>query len=73
MLTMIKRLWSHASLLLQGENLNRKRWRTKHELRVAIVTWVERAHRRSRRQARLGRLISIEYKTVLNLAVSLVA
>lgn len=70
---MIKRLWSHASLLLQGENLNRKRWRTKHELRVAIVTWVERAHRRSRRQARLGRLISIEYKTVLNLAVSLVA
>jgi putative transposase len=29
---------------LHQERLNRKRWHTCEELRVAIVTWIERTH-----------------------------
>ena len=36
--------------------LDRKRWRNREELRIAIITWIERAYHRRRRQARLGRL-----------------
>jgi transposase InsO family protein len=59
--------------LLQKNVLDRKRWRTRDELRIAIVTWMERKYHRHRRQARLGRLTPIEYKTIMNPAVSLAA
>lgn len=35
---------------------DRKGWRTREELRIAIITWIERTYHRRRRQARLGRL-----------------
>ena len=59
--------------LLQKNVLDRKRWRTREELRIAIITWIERTYHRRRRQARLGRLTPIEYETILNPAVSLAA
>jgi putative transposase len=34
--------------------LNRHRLGTRHELRLAIVTWIERTYHRRRRQARLA-------------------
>ena len=59
--------------LLQKNVLDRKRWRTREELRIAIITWIERTYHRRRRQARLGRLTPLEYETIMNPAVSLAA
>ena len=59
--------------LLQKNVLDRKRWRTREELRIAIVTWIERTYHSRRRQARLGRLTPIEFETIMNPAVSLAA
>ena len=59
--------------LLQKNVLDRKRWRMREELRIGIITWIERTYHRRRRQARLGRLTPIEYETIMNPAVSLVA
>ena len=59
--------------LLQKNVLDRKRWRTRDELRIAIITWIERTYHRRRRQARLGRLTPIEYETIMNPTVSLAA
>ena len=59
--------------LLQKNALDRRRWRTREELRIAIITWIERTYHRRRRQARLGRLTPIEYATIMNPAVSLAA
>jgi transposase InsO family protein len=51
--------------LLQKNVLNRRAWATRQELRIAIVTWIERTYHRRRRQARLGRLTPIEYETIM--------
>jgi transposase InsO family protein len=51
--------------LLQKIVLNRKRWTTRDELRIAIVTWIERTYHRRRRQDALGRLTLIEYETIM--------
>ena len=59
--------------LLQKNVLDRKRWRTREELRSAIITWIERTYHRRRRQDSLGRLTSIEYETIMNPTVSLAA
>ena len=59
--------------LLQKNVLNRRRWTTRDELRVAIVTWIERTYHRRRRQARLGRLTPIEYETIMTTQVALAA
>ncbi|WP_130334711.1 IS3 family transposase [Micromonospora kangleipakensis] len=50
--------------LLQRNVLDRQRWHTRHELRLAIVTWIERTYHRRRRQRRLGRLTPIEFETI---------
>jgi putative transposase len=50
--------------LLQKNVLDRHRWDTREELRLAIITWIERTYRRRRRQRRLGRLTPIEYETL---------
>ena len=50
--------------LLQRNVLDRQRWTTRHELRLAIVTWIERTYHRRRRQRRLGRLTPIEFETI---------
>ncbi len=51
--------------LLQKNVLDRRHWRTRQELRIAIVTWVERTYHRRRRQDALGRLTPIEYETIV--------
>ena len=56
--------------LLQKNVLDRKRWATREELRLAIVTWVERTYHRRRRQAALGRLTPIEFETILKTQVA---
>ena len=44
--------------------LDRQRWSTREQLRLAIVTWIEKAYHRKRRLRRLGELIPIEVETV---------
>ena len=51
--------------LLQKNVLNRHSWATRDELRIAIVTWIERTYHRRRRQDSLGRLTPIEYETIM--------
>ncbi|MGY2093371.1 IS3 family transposase [Nocardia gipuzkoensis] len=50
--------------LLQKNVLDRKRWATRDELRLAIVVWIEKTYHRTRRQRRLGRLTPIEFETI---------
>ena len=52
--------------LLQKNVLNRRYWSTREQLRIAIVTWIERTYHRRRRQAALGRLTPIEFETIMN-------
>ena len=51
--------------LLQKNVLDRRVWATRDELRIEIVTWVERTYHHGRRQTRLGRLTPIEYETIM--------
>jgi putative transposase len=51
--------------LLQKNVLDRRTWTTRQELRIAIVTWIERTYHRRRRQDALGRLTPIEYETIM--------
>jgi putative transposase len=51
--------------LLQRNVLDRRSWSTREDLRIAIVTWIERTYHRRRRQAALGRLTPIEYQTII--------
>lgn len=54
---------------LRQENvLNRRRWQTRDDLRLAIVTWIERTYQRRRRQDTLGRLTLIEFETMIQTA-----
>ena len=50
--------------LLQKNVLNRQRWQTREQLRLAIITWIERNYHRRRRQDSLGRLTPIEFETL---------
>ncbi|MEF2978052.1 IS3 family transposase [Subtercola sp. YIM 133946] len=50
--------------LLQKNVLNKHRWHTREQLRLAIVVWIERTYHRRRRQRRLGRLTPIEFETI---------
>ncbi len=50
--------------LLQKNVLDRRSWATR-DLRIEIITWIERTYHRRRRQARLGRLTPIEYETIM--------
>ncbi len=56
--------------LLQKNVLDRQRWATREELRLAIVAWIERTYHRRRRQARLGRLTPIEFETINHAAAA---
>ena len=51
--------------LLQKNVLNRRTWATREDLRIAIVTWIERTYHRRRRQPGLGRLTPVEYETIM--------
>jgi transposase InsO family protein len=51
--------------LLQKNVLDRQRWATREQLRLAIVTWIEGSYHRRRRQRALGKLTPIEYEAIL--------
>ncbi len=59
--------------LLQKNVLDRRTWATRQELRIAIVTWIERTYHRRRRQKRLARLTPVEYETIMTPAAALAA
>ncbi|MCT1617486.1 IS3 family transposase, partial [Kocuria marina] len=50
--------------LLQKNVLDRQRWSSREDLRLAIVTWIEKSYHRRRRQRRLGRLTPVEFETI---------
>lgn len=54
--------------LLQKNVLDRQRWSTREQLRLAIVTWIEKTYHRKRRQRRLGKLTPIECETITQTA-----
>ncbi|GAA3811085.1 hypothetical protein GCM10022242_11960 [Nocardioides panacisoli] len=56
--------------LLQKNVLDRRVWNTREELRIAIVTWIERTYHRRRRQAALGRLTPVEYELIMKPAAT---
>ncbi|WP_085995447.1 IS3 family transposase [Nocardia testacea] len=56
--------------LLQRNVLDRQRWHTREQLRIAIVTWIERTYHRRRRQTRLGRLTPVEYEAIMTPAAA---
>src|SRR5690606_9800944 len=51
--------------LLQKNVLNRGSWTSREDLRIAIVTWIERTYHARRRQPGLGRLTPIEFETIM--------
>jgi putative transposase len=59
--------------LLQKNVLDRRNWTTREQLRVAIVTWIERTYHRRRRQATLGRLTPVEFEVIMNTPAALAA
>ena len=59
--------------LLQKNVLNRRRWASREQLRLAIVHWIEGAYHRKRRQRGLGKLTPIEYEAIINAQVALAA
>lgn len=54
---------SFFALLLKNV-LNRQQWNSRDQLRLAIVTWIEKIYHRRRRQRALGRLTPIEFETI---------
>lgn len=59
--------------LVQKNVLNTKSWTTREQLRIAIVTWIERTYHRRRRQRVLGRLTPVEYEAIMAPQVALAA
>ena len=56
--------------LLQKNVLDRRRWDTREQLRIAILTWIERTYHRRRRQLTLGRLTPIEFEAIMTTPAS---
>jgi putative transposase len=52
--------------LLQKNVLDRHRWTTRDQLRLAIITWIERTYNRRRRQRRLGKLTPVEFELAIH-------
>jgi putative transposase len=50
--------------LLQKNVLNSRRWETREELRLEIVTWIEKKYHRQRRKRRLGKLTPVEFEAL---------
>ncbi|GAB3231021.1 hypothetical protein GCM10027535_38360 [Mycolicibacterium hippocampi] len=67
-----RRQRGHGELfsLLQKNVLDRRRWGTREELRIASVTWIERIYHRRRRQPGLGWLTLIEYEAIMTTPAS---
>ena len=56
--------------LLQKNVLDRRRWDTREQLRIAIVTRIERTYHRRRRQSGLGRWTPIEFEAIMTTPAS---
>ena len=56
--------------LLQKNILNTRRWKSREELRLAIVSWIETKYHRRRRQRRLGKLTPVEFETIYTAATA---
>jgi putative transposase len=54
--------------LLQKNVLDTRRWDTREQLRLAIVTWIETKYNRRRRQRALGRLTPVEFEMIYQAA-----
>ena len=50
--------------LLQNNVLNRRSWATREQLRIAIVTWINRPTT-ARRQRSLARLTPVEFGIIM--------
>ena len=48
--------------LHQKNVLDTQRWSTRSELRLAIITWIERTHNRRRRHRGFGKLTPVEFE-----------
>lgn len=59
--------------LLQKNVLNVRTWDNREQLRIAIVTRIERTNHRRRRQRVLGRLTPLEYEAIMAPQVALAA
>lgn len=59
--------------LLQKNILDRRRWNTRNDLRLAIVGWIEGTYHRRRRQRALGRLTPIEFEAIMTTPAALAA
>jgi putative transposase len=51
--------------LLQKNVPNRQAWATREELRLAIITWIERTYHQRRRQRALGKLTPVEFEAII--------
>ena len=60
-------------VLLQKNVPDRRARATRNQLRIAIVTFIERTFHRRRQQARLGRLTPIEFEAIIRTNVTLAA
>ncbi|WP_460820438.1 IS3 family transposase [Nocardioides korecus] len=54
--------------LLQKNVLNTRRWNSREELRLAMVTWIETKYNRRRRQRALGKLTPVEFEMIYTTA-----
>lgn len=59
--------------LLQKNVLDRQSWRSRQELRLAIVSWIEGRYHRKRKQRGLGKLTPVEFEAIMMEAVVLAA
>ena len=59
--------------LLQKNVLDLCAWRTRQELRLAIVAWIEGKYHRKRRQRQLGKLTPVEFEAIMMDATGLAA
>lgn len=59
--------------LLQKNVLNKRSWADRHQLRLAVVFWIERTYHRRRRQAALGKLTPVEYEAIMKPTQALAA
>jgi len=56
--------WNLSSPYYKKNVLERQRWATREELRLAIATWIEKTYHCCRRQRRLSRLTPIEFEAI---------
>lgn len=50
--------------LLQKNVLDTKKWETRDELRLAIITWIEGTYHRRRRKRSLGKMTPVEFEAL---------